>query len=55
MIIEDDVWVGPNATILKGVHIGQGSWIEAGALVTRDVPPRSRVMGNPAQIIGEVG
>src|SRR5262249_49497782 len=40
VIIEDDVWIGPNATILKGVRIGQGSFIEAGSLVTRDVPPR---------------
>ena len=53
VIIENDVWVGPNATILKGVRVGAGSWIEAGALVTRDVPPRSRVLGNPAQIIGQ--
>jgi acetyltransferase-like isoleucine patch superfamily enzyme len=55
VIIEDDVWVGPNATILKGVHIGAGAWIEAGALVTRNVPAGSRVIGNPAQVIGEVG
>ena len=54
VIIEDDVWIGPNATVLKGVRIGQGSFIEAGSLVTRDVPPRSRVLGNPAQIIGRV-
>ena len=54
VIIEDDVWIGPNATILKGVRVGAGSWIEAGSLVTRDVPPRSRVLGNPAQIIGQV-
>ena len=54
VIIEDDVWIGPNATILKGVRIGSGAWIEAGSLVTRDVPPRTRVLGNPAQIIGEV-
>lgn len=54
VIIEDDVWIGPNATILKGVRIGSGAWIEAGSLVTRDVPPRTRIMGNPAQIIGEV-
>ncbi len=54
VILEDDVWVGPNATILKGVRIGAGSWIEAGALVTRDVPPHSRVLGNPAQIVGQV-
>src|SRR5439155_26040612 len=52
VMIEDDVWIGPNATILKGVRVGTGSWIEAGSLVTRDVPPRSRVLGNPAQIIG---
>lgn len=54
VIIEDDVWIGPNATILKGVHIGSGAVIEAGAMVSRDVPPRTRVMGNPAQVIGEV-
>jgi acetyltransferase-like isoleucine patch superfamily enzyme len=54
VIIEDDVWIGPNVTILKGVRIGAGSFIEPGSLVTRDVPPRSRVLGNPAQIVGEV-
>ena len=50
VIIEDDVWIGPNATILKGVHIGRGAFIEPGALVTRDVPAGARVFGNPAQI-----
>jgi acetyltransferase-like isoleucine patch superfamily enzyme len=54
VVIEDDVWIGPNATILKGVHIGSGAFIEAGSLVTRDVPARARVLGNPAQLIGEV-
>jgi acetyltransferase-like isoleucine patch superfamily enzyme len=54
VIIEDDVWIGPNATILKGVRIGHGAFIEPGSLVTRDVAPRARVMGNPAQVIGEV-
>ena len=52
--IEDDVWIGPNATILKGVRIGKGAFIEAGSLVTRDVPARARIMGNPAQVIGEI-
>jgi len=52
--IDDDVWIGPNVTILKGVHIGAGAFIEPGAMVTRDVPARARVLGNPAQIIGEV-
>jgi acetyltransferase-like isoleucine patch superfamily enzyme len=37
---------------LKGVRIGAGAWIEAGSLVTRDVAPRTRIMGNPAQEIG---
>jgi acetyltransferase-like isoleucine patch superfamily enzyme len=54
VIIDDDVWIGPNATILKGVSIGAGAVIEAGALVTRDVPARKRVLGNPAQIVGDV-
>lgn len=54
IVIEDDVWIGPNATILKGVHIGSGAWVEPGSMVTHDVPPRARVMGNPAQVIGEV-
>ena len=54
VVIEDDVCIGPGATILKGVRLGAGSFIEPGALVTRDVPPRSRVGGNPAQIIGTV-
>jgi acetyltransferase-like isoleucine patch superfamily enzyme len=54
VIIEDDVWIGPNATILKGVRIGAGAFVEAGSLVTKDVPPKARVLGNPAQIIGQV-
>jgi acetyltransferase-like isoleucine patch superfamily enzyme len=54
VIIEDDVWIGPNATILKGVRLGAGAFVEPGAVVVRDVPPRSRVLGNPAQVIGEV-
>jgi len=54
VVIDDDVWIGPNATILKGVHIGAGSFIEPGALVTRNVPPRSRVSGNPAEVVGPV-
>ncbi len=52
VVIEDDVWIGPNATILKGVRIGAGAFIEPGSLVTREVPAGARVMGNPAQVIG---
>ncbi len=51
VVVEDDVWIGPNAAILKGVRIGAGAIIEPGALVTRDVPPGARVLGNPAQIV----
>jgi acetyltransferase-like isoleucine patch superfamily enzyme len=54
VVIEDDVWIGPNATILKGVRIGRGAFVEAGSLVTRDVPPGSRVLGNPAQVISKI-
>jgi acetyltransferase-like isoleucine patch superfamily enzyme len=53
VVIEDDVWIGPSATILKGVRVGSGAFIEPGAVVLRDVPPGARVIGNPAQIVGE--
>lgn len=54
VVIEDGVWIGPNAAILKGVSIGAGSFIEPGSVVTRNVPPGSRIAGNPAQAIGQV-
>lgn len=50
VIIEDSVWIGRNAMILKGVTIGKGSIVAAGAIVTKDVPPYSLCYGNPAQI-----
>ncbi len=49
--IEDDVWIGYNATILKGVTIGAGALVGPGALVLRDVPPGAEVAGNPAVIV----
>ena len=52
IVIEDDVWIGPCATILKGVRIGAGAVIEPGALVSRDVPPGARMIGNPAKVAG---
>jgi acetyltransferase-like isoleucine patch superfamily enzyme len=54
VVIEDDVWIGPNATLLKGARIGAGAFVEPGSVVVHDVPSRARVMGNPAVIIGEV-
>ncbi len=54
VVIEDDVWIGPGCMVFKGVRIGAGSFIEPGSVLTTDVPPRSRVVGNPAQVIGTV-
>jgi len=51
IIIEDDVWIGANAIILKGVTIGKGAVVAAGAIVTKDVPQYAIVGGNPAKII----
>lgn len=51
IVFEGDNWIGANATILKGVIIGRGSVVAAGAVVTRDVPPFSIVGGVPAKII----
>jgi acetyltransferase-like isoleucine patch superfamily enzyme len=51
VVIEDDVWVGTGAIILKGVTIRKGSIIAAGALVTKDVSPYSIVGGVPAKLI----
>lgn len=49
--IEDDVWIGGRATILKGVTIGARSIVAAGAIVTKSVPPDSIAAGNPARIV----
>lgn len=53
VVIGDEVWIGYNATILKGVHIGDGAVIEPGAVVLRDVPPGATVAGNPARLVEE--
>ncbi len=49
--IEDDVWIGARAVILRGVRIGRGSVVGAAAVVTRFVPPYAIVAGNPAKVI----
>ena len=51
VVIEDDVWIGANATILKGVTIHTGSVVSAGAVVTKDVAPYTLVGGVPAKEI----
>lgn len=50
--IDDDVWIGCRAIVLKGVHIGRGAVIGAGAIVTHDVPAGGRVAGTAASPIG---
>ena len=54
VIIDDDVWIGANAVILPGVHIGNHCVVAAGAVVTKDVPPHSLVAGVPAKVIKQI-
>ena len=51
VIIENDVWIGSNVTLLAGVSVGRGATIAAGAIVNKDVPPYSIVGGVPAKVI----
>lgn len=50
--VERGAHVGAGATVLQGLRIGEGAVVGAGAVVTRDVPPRSTVVGCPARVIG---
>lgn len=51
IVIGNHVWIGAKATILKGVTIGDGAIVAAGAVVTKDVPAKSVVAGVPAKVI----
>ena len=53
IVIEDDVWIGLNCTILKGVTIGKGCIIAAGTLVNKDCPPYTLIAGVPGKVIKE--
>jgi len=51
VVIEDDVWVGASAIILRGVTVGRGAIIAAGSVVTKSVPPYAVAAGCPARVI----
>ncbi|WP_405240760.1 CatB-related O-acetyltransferase [Capnocytophaga canimorsus] len=51
IVVEDEVWIGTNVTILSGVTIGKGAIVAAGSVVTKNVAPFSVVGGNPARFI----
>lgn len=51
VVVEEDVWLGVNVTLLSGVTVGRGAIVAAGAVVTKDVPPYSIAGGVPARFI----
>ena len=52
--LEENVWIGDHALVLKGVTVGRNSVVAARAVVTRDVPPYVVVAGNPARVVKEL-
>ena len=52
--VGDNVWFGAGVQVLPGVTIGEGAVVAAGAVVTRDVPPRTLVAGVPAKVLKEI-
>lgn len=52
VLIHSDVWVGTRAIILRGVNVGRGAVVAAGAVVTKSVPDYAIVGGNPARVLG---
>ena len=49
--IENNVWIGAHSVVLPGVQIGNHSVIGAGSIITKDIPPYSVAVGNPARIV----
>lgn len=54
IIIEDNVWLGVNSVVLKGVTIGKNSVIGANSVVTKNIPPNVIAAGNPCRVIKEI-
>jgi maltose O-acetyltransferase len=54
IVIEDNVWLGGGAILLPGVRIGRNAVVGAGAVVARNVPANTVVVGNPARVIREI-
>lgn len=52
VIVEEDVWIGANVTLLSGVRIGRGATVGAGSVCIKNIPPYAIVMGNPAKVVG---
>ena len=51
VVVDEDVWIGANVTLLAGIHIGRGAIIGACAVVSKDIPPYTIAVGNPAKVI----
>lgn len=52
--VNDDVWIGANTSVLRGVTIGEGAIVGAGSVVTHDIPSYTIAVGNPARVIREL-
>ena len=53
--IWSNVWIGAGAIIMPGITVGENSVVGAGSVVTKDVPPNTVVVGNPARVLREIG
>jgi maltose O-acetyltransferase len=51
IIVGDNVWIGASSIVLPGINIGENSIIGAGSVVTKNIPPDSIAVGNPARVI----
>ena len=54
IVVEDNVWLGANVTVLAGVTIGKNSVIGAGSVIRKNIPPNSLAVGNPCKVIKKI-